>query len=136
MSRTIERLFIQTDADAVEQFIDRLSTFRRDDWTAVASVAGQNATARSTAYAILEALVAHHGLGLQAWNVADDVETAVFYSLGLGGYTPSRGVVSQLRTARDAAGAAALALLVRALLTVADFETLYRPFAALGAPSM
>jgi hypothetical protein len=132
----IERSFIQTDPDAVEHFIDRLTAFHRDDWIAVASVAEQNAAAQSTANALLEALVAHHGLGVQAWNVADDVETAAFYSAALDGDTPSRRVASLLRAAREAAKVAALALLVRQVLTPNDFETLCRPFAGLMSSAM
>lgn len=135
MSSTIEHLIIQTDPDGVERFIDRLATFRRDDWLAVASAAGRNATSRSTANALLDALIAHHGLGVQAWDAADDVDTAVSYSLGSSMFTPARREAARLRTARGAAKVAALALLTRPLLTSDDFDALYCPFAALIPPS-
>jgi hypothetical protein len=129
MHTKIPNFTIQVDTDAVERFVDRLATFCRADWLAVASVS-RNAVAWSTSRALLETLIAHHQLGVQTWDAADDVETAIFYSLGPDGLS-ARQAGASLRTACDAAKTAALALLVRPLLTAGDFETLYRPFATL-----
>ena len=67
----------------------------------------------------------------EAWNAADDVQTAIFYSLGRKGFMPPRREATRLWAARAAARVAALAVLVRPLLTCSDFVTLYQPFASL-----
>ena len=126
MTNTI-RTVTRTDHAAVEQFIERLAQFGVDEWLSVANACG----ARVDPEACLQALVAQHALAVEAWNVADDVETAVHCSLGARGFARSRDGAS-LRLARQAAAAAALALLLRPLLTADDFDRLYRPFATLA----
>jgi hypothetical protein len=132
MRSTADHLIVQTDPDAVARFTDHLAAFNQDDWFAVAAVAADDdMPSRSTAYAVVEALIAHYGLGVEAWFALDDVQTVAHCSLDdPGSLARSRHAATWLRMARNAANAAALALLVRPLLSAAEFDALYRPFAA------
>lgn len=121
------RTVTRTDHAAVEQFIERLAELDVDEWLSVAKACG----GRVDAAGPLQAIIAHHGLAMEAWNVADNVETAVHCSLGPRGFASSREG-GALRLARHAATAAALALMLRAFLAADDFDRLYRPFATLA----
>jgi hypothetical protein len=132
MSSILDCAIISRDHEAVEQFIERLSALRLDEWLSVAAAANRDASSRADVNATLELLIAQHGLGVEAWSIADDVETAVHYSLGSNGVALSRRDGASIRLARPAATRAALGLFLRPLLTSDDFELLYRPFASLG----
>jgi|RhiMetdeSRZDD1v2_1073273.scaffolds.fasta_scaffold92870_5 hypothetical protein len=135
MSAALEYVIAESDQESVEQFIERLFSLDRDRWLAIASATERESESRPEATAFLDALVAHHGLGVQAWDIADDVETAMYCSLGPQGLE-SRRDAPALRLARQAASAAALALLVRPLLHMTDFQTLFQPFASLASMSL
>lgn len=135
MSSTLDYATMLTDHQAVERFIERLAAFSLDEWLSVAASLTRDASSRAEANAMLDQLVAQHKLGVDAWTIADDVETALQYSIGSMGCAPSRRDSASLRLARQAANTAALALFVRPLLTTQDFESLYHPFAAVAPPS-
>lgn len=135
MSSTLDYAIMLTDHDAVERFIERLAAFRLDEWLSVAASLTRDASSRAQANAMLEQLVAHHKLGVSAWSIGDDVETAFHYSVGSMGCAPTGRDSASLRLARQAASTAALALFVRPFLTIQDFESLYHPFAAVVPPS-
>lgn len=129
MRNTTENQPPRTQPDAVEQFTDCLGDFDLDDWLAVAAAAEVDAPIRSTATALLEALIAHLGLGVQAWSIRDDVETVASCLVNQSTRAASRRqALTRLRAARAAANAAALALLLRPLLLPDDFDVLVRPF--------
>jgi hypothetical protein len=132
MRSTPEDLTTQVSPNAVAEFTERLAGFQLDDWLAVAAAAERDASARTTARAMLDALIAHNGLGMRAWSVLDDVETISYGTFGQwSGRLMSRRTAAALRLARNAANTAALALLGRPLLCRDDFEVLYQPFGAL-----
>jgi hypothetical protein len=131
MSSTLDYAIMRTDHQAVEQFVERLSSFGLDDWRSVAASATRDPDAGSGANDVLEKLIAEHGLGVEAWDVRDDVETAVHFSVGSMGFELSRRDCASLRLARQAANRAAVGLLVRPLLRNEHFEALYCPFATL-----
>lgn len=135
MSSTLDYPIMLTDHQAVERFIERLAAFSLDEWLSVAGSLTRDASSRAEANAMLEQLVAQHKLGVEAWSIADDVETALQYSIGSMRCAPSGRDSASLRLARQAASTAALALLVRPLLTTQGFESLYHPFAAAVPPS-
>jgi hypothetical protein len=116
----------RTDHEAVERFIECLAAFGRDEWLCVAGACSDSTGKPSPS---LEVLIERCGLGVEAWSVADDIETAAYYSLGSRGFAPSREGAS-LRLARQAATTAALALLVRPLLDATEFAAFYKPFAS------
>jgi hypothetical protein len=126
MGTTVQYDITRTDHEAVERFIEGLAAFRHDEWLCVTGACAATGGKPSPS---LEALVARCGLRVEAWSVADDVETAVYYSLGSRGFAPSREGAS-LRLARQAATTAALALMVRPLLDATEFASLYQPFAS------
>jgi len=114
---------IPTDHESVERFIERLSELAVDGWLSVAAACGEAEVDRS---ASLQALIDRHGLSVEAWSIVDDVETAVYCSLGPRGFAPSReGAL--LRLAREAANTAAVALLVRLLLRQRNSRRCTRP---------
>ena len=131
MRSTLDYAVRAGDHQAVEQFIERLAVFNLDQWLSVAASAMPNANARTNASATLDHLVAQHGFGVDAWSVADDVETAFHYSVGAMRCSPPRSAGAPLRVARQTASTAALALLLRPLLGDGQFDSLYRPFASL-----
>ena len=123
---------IVTNQQAVEQFVERLSTLGLADWLAVATSVTQTASSRADANAALDRVVARHDLAYDAWSIGDDVETAFHCGVGTTGRVPSPRESLSLSIARQAAARAALALFVRSLLTATDFESLYRPFTSLA----
>ena len=131
MSAAVRYITVQTDHEAVERFVERLATFDLDEWLSVASDASRDASSRAQTLAVLEGLIAEYGLAVDAWSIADDVETAAQYSLGSARPSTSRRDYELLRLARQSATTAALALFLRASLSAADFESLYEPFATL-----
>ena len=131
MRSTLDYAVIAADHQAVEQFIERLAVFSLDQWLSVAASATHDANARTSASATLDQLVAQHGFAVDAWSVADDVETAFHYSVGAMRCPPPRSASAPLRVARQTASTAALALLLRPLLGEGQFESLYQPFASL-----
>ena len=124
---TLQYDITRTDHEAVERFIESLAAFGHEQWLCVAGACGDTDGKPGPS---LENLVVRCGLGVEAWTVADDVETAVHYSLGSRGFAPSREGAS-FRLARQAATTAALALLLRPLLDAKEFASLYKPFASL-----
>ena len=135
MRTTSEDFLARTCAGAATDFAERLAALHLDDWLAVATASECDAPARSTARAVLDALIANSGLGMQAWSVLDDIETIAHCAFGQSwGGALSRRVAERLRVARSAAAAAALAILARPLLCRDDFELLYQPFASLIPP--
>ena len=119
-----------TNQQAVEQFVERLSTLGLADWLAVATSVTQTASSRADANAALDRVVSQHDLAYDAWSIGDDVETAFHRRVGATGRVPSPRESLSLSIARQAAARAALALFVRPLLTPGDFESLCRPFAS------
>ena len=133
MTHTCERLDIVTNPKAVEQFVERLATFDLADWLSLAASVtqtGHTAGSRANASASLDRVIAQHSLAYDAWSIGDDVETAFHCGVGATGLAPSPRDCLSLSIARQAATRAALALFVRPLLAAGDFESLYRPFAA------
>jgi hypothetical protein len=90
MSSTLDYAIMLTDHQAVERFIERLAAFSLDQWLSVAASLTRDPRSREGANAMLGQLVAQHKLGVAAWNIADDVETALQYSIGSMGCAPSR----------------------------------------------
>jgi hypothetical protein len=127
MATTLCHDIARTNHDAVERFIERLAAFSLDNWLSVAAACERSSSQPEFS---LHALIAHHRLGMDAWRVADDIETAAYCSLGSRGFAPSREGAA-LRLARGAATTAAIALLVRSLLSAEEFDSLYRPFVSL-----
>jgi len=132
MSSEFDRVDIRTNPEWAEQFIERLATLGLVDWLSIAASVTRTASSRAEA---LDRVIAQHGLAVDAWNIADDVETAFHYSVGANGHTPSPRESLSLHIARQAASKAALALFIRPLLAAADFDSLYRPFASLMPPA-
>ena len=132
MRRKLDCIDSVTNEEAAKEFVERLATLRLVDWLSVAASVTQTAGTRTEANAALERVVVEYGLALDAWTIGDDIETAFHCSVGTTGIAPSPRVALSLSIARDAASKAARALFVRPLLTTADFESLYRPFATLA----
>lgn len=130
MSAAVRYITVQTDQEAVELFVEQLGSFHLDDWLSVAKTSWEAKPSQET-LAGLDGLVAELQLGVDAWSVADDVETAAQYSLASTQLRLSPRDCESLRVARQAAATAALALFVRPLLPAGDFESLYRPFSSL-----
>ena len=122
----------RVEPDAAEEFAQRLAYLDVEQWLTVAAAAESDAPVRCEALAIIDALVNHLGVRAAAWSVVDDVTTCAHFSAD---HTVRRmatpRLAARLRTARNAANAAALALLVRPMLHAGDFDVLYRPFATL-----
>ena len=114
----------------VNVFVDRLAELPLQEWLDIGRsqlAYPARASQRATAFAILEATIGTHGLGIAAWYARDAVETAVCMA--------TSGVLSW--TARDrraiaaahgVAEAAALALLARDSLAPTDLAVLLAPF--------
>ena len=130
MSSAIEYDIGLMDHQAVEQFIERLCAFGLDEWLRVAASVTHETRSGVETHAALDHVVAQHGLGVDAWSIGDDVETAFEYGLGATADTLSPRVCESLRLARQAARDAALVLFVRPLLTEEQFESVYRPFSS------
>jgi hypothetical protein len=114
----------------VNAFADRLTTLPMHEWMDV----GRSETAdparaaqRATAFAILEAAIAAHGLGIASWYARDTVETSVCLATGGAPCRTARDL-RLIAAAHGAAEAAALALLARDVLAASDFATLFAPF--------
>jgi hypothetical protein len=127
MSSTLGYVITRTDHRAVEQFVGRLAELGHYDWLCIATSPLCMSDESRRACLVLEHLIAQHRLAVEVWNVGDDVETTVHLSLGSRGYAPSSEGAS-LRDARNAAKNAAVALLIRPLLTPHDFMALYGAF--------
>ena len=114
----------------VNAFADRLRALPLADWLDVgrSEVADPaRASQRATAFAIVDAAIATHGLGIAAWYARDTVETAV--CLATSGVPRETARERRLMAAaHGAAEAAALALLARAVIAPMDFATLFAPF--------
>ena len=82
MSSTVGYDIMRADQKSVDGFIERLAAFSLDQWLSIAATHDASLCAGATA--TLEQLVAHHELGVDAWSIADDVETAFHYSVGSG----------------------------------------------------
>jgi hypothetical protein len=132
MRDTWDHQVIHTEPAAAAEFAEHLAELDVEHWLMAASAAEQDAAARSTPLALVDALVNHLGLRVAAWSVTDDVATCAHYSVDHASHqVATKRVAARLRLARNAANAAALALLVRPLLHPGDFDVLYRPFATL-----
>jgi hypothetical protein len=131
MRNPTENDSVRTEPDAVARFTERLADLDLDEWLTLSAEPAEDAATRSTTFAMLEALIGHLRVGVLAWSVADDVETLVHCVLNDAQSLAGRGHVARLRLARNAARAAALALLMRPQLRGDDFDVLYRPFARL-----
>lgn len=132
MRTTSDQQIVRTEPGAAAEFAEHLAELDLDQWLTAASAAEEDAPARSTPLALIDALVNHLGLRVAAWSVMDDVATCAHYSLDHASrQVTKQRVVTRLVAARNAANAAALALLVRPLLHPGDFDVLYRPFATL-----
>src|SRR5205807_1005891 len=62
----------------IDVFVDRLAATPAQEWLDIGRgqiADGEMATKRATAFAILEATVGAHGLGLAAWYARDALET-------------------------------------------------------------
>src|SRR5262245_30548558 len=134
MTIEFDRVDVLTNEAAVEQFVERLATLSIADWLSIATSVTQTASERVQANDALDQVITQDGLGFDAWSIGDDVETAFHCSVGATGVTPSPRDCLSLAIAREAATRAALALFVGSLLSAADFDSLYRPFASLVPP--
>ena len=121
-----------TEPENVSEFTAWLAGLDLADWLMVASAAEQGTRARSTALVLVEALIGHLGLSVQAWSILDDVATVSHHDDGRSFPLTASRLRERLRLAREAANAAALALLVRRSLDGADFDVLYHPFSVLA----
>ena len=128
---TIGNIAPQTDREAVERFIEQLSAFPLDSWLSVAVAASRGAAAGTDGVEAVQSVVTRLGLGVDAWNIADDVDTAAQYSLGSVRFAFSPRDCDSIRLARQAATNAALGLFLRPMLTANDFDVLYQPFVKL-----
>ena len=114
----------------VNAFADRLAALPIPEWlevgrSAITDSAGMSQ--RATAFAILEAAIAAHGLGIAAWYARDTVETsACLAGCGMPCWTARDRRL--MAAAHGAAEAAALALLARDVIAPADFAALIAPF--------
>jgi hypothetical protein len=135
MRNTPDHEIVSTEPDAAARFAERLAELDVEQWLTVAFAAEADASARSTPLALLDALLTHLGLRVAAWSVMDDVATCAHYSVDHASRQEvKKRVAARLVTARNAANAAALALLLRPILHPGDFDVLYRPFATLVPP--
>jgi hypothetical protein len=119
----------------VDAFVDALAALPFEQWIGVGRALNDPWTerpTRSTAWAILQAILAQQGQLVPAWYVRDAVDTAVF--LGTNAACRSRTARLLVAAAHGAAEEAALALMAGAALPRADFTVLYAPFAALIPP--
>ena len=133
MPSTMDYEVARVEPDAALEFTERLADLGVEQWLMVASATNGDGAARSQALAFIEALVNHYGLRVAAWSVLDGVATCAYVSTD---HTlrraTTRRLSARLLSARNAANAAALALLLRPLLHPADFDVLYRPFATVA----
>jgi hypothetical protein len=121
-----------TEPESVSEFTEWLAGLDLADWLLVASAAEQGTRARSTALVLVEALIGHLGLSVQAWSILDDVATVSHHDDSQSFPLTASRLTERLRLAREAANAAALALLVRRSLDGEDFDVLYHPFSVLA----
>ena len=133
---SIARLGLATTADlrpdvaAAARFTDQLAEFTTSDWLSASVEAKTDAAARSAARAAVDAIVREKSFGVQAWNALDDVQTVSQCTYPeSSNVAMSKHIATKLRSARELAANAALALLVRKWLNADQFDTLYRPFA-------
>jgi hypothetical protein len=114
----------------VNAFADRLTALPIAEWLEVGrseSIDSAGMAQRATAFAILEAAIAAHGLGIAAWYARDTVETsACLAGCGMPCWTARERRL--MAAAHGAAEAAALALLARDVLAPTDFAVLIAPF--------
>lgn len=119
----------------VDVFVDRLAELPIDVWLDIGrSLLGDSSTVgqRATAFAILEATIGTHGLGLAAWYTRDAVETSAFVaSKSVSRWTSEDRCI--FAAAHAAAEDAALAVLARDKLATRDFDLLVVPFASLAS---
>jgi hypothetical protein len=117
--------------EGVNPFIDRLAELRLSEWLAIGRVALEDRdvgrASRSTSRAILDAIIAHQHLDIVAWYVRDAVDTVGFLARQA---APSLTRADQriFDAAQAAAQEAALAVVVRESLPMADFQTMCAPF--------
>ena len=131
MRNTLDYATRLTDQQSVERFIEHLSALTVDDWLSVAAAVAHDVSSPSGPETAVDRIVEQQGLCVDAWRVADDVETAFHYGVDSTGVAARRCDRAALRLARQAASVAALAVLARPFLTAKEFESLYRPFARL-----
>ena len=103
MSTSIEYVIGLTDHQAVEQFIERFARSAETNGYAPRPRCLNETTSDVEVRAALDQLLAEHGLGVDAWSIGDDVETAFQYGLGATGDTLSPRVCESLRIVRQAA---------------------------------
>lgn len=119
----------------VDAFVDRLAELPIDVWFDIGrSLLGHSSTVgqRETAFAMLEATIGAHGLGLAVWYTRDAVETSAFLaSKSVPRWTSEGRCI--FAAAHAAAEDAALAVLARDKLATRDFELLVAPFAPLAS---
>jgi hypothetical protein len=127
MCGTIDLFLAHSDPDAANRFLDRLAALARGDWLEAADRLRRRGD-RSTSVALLDAVIAHHGLSVEAWYATDGVETAASHVFDDLAHRPA-AEQALARSACAAASVAALALLARGLISPEHFEALYHPFA-------
>lgn len=129
MGRTLINDIARTDRAAVESFIERLAALGPEEWSLLAAAAAGEDPARARVGAMVDLLVARHGLSVDVWNVMDDVETAFHCGAESSRLALTRRQLGSMRVAREAARTAAIAVFVRPLLTPDEFDAMYGPFA-------
>jgi len=116
-------------------FLDRLLELSVVDWIRIGRslIADRDALlVRQRAWALLEAAIADHRLGVAAWEIRDAIDTAACLATrGARGW--SRDTRGCFASTHGAAEAAALALLARGHLRADAVAALTTPFAALIA---
>ena len=117
--------------DRVNAFVDRLAELPARAWIEIgrARMSTPADDRHGIAFALLEATIGAHEMGVTAWYVRDAVETAAF----LAASAMPRWTREERRAfvaAQGAAEDAALALLARSYLAQADFDLLFASFGA------
>jgi hypothetical protein len=129
----VERALIRprgpvTPSPSAQDFTDALATLDAEQWLAIGHSAQRDAVRRRAALHSLEEIVATADVRLLAWRIRGDIETAACYAFP-SSRRPSDEVAVQV--AIGVAESAALAILVRPLLSEPDFDALYSPFTGL-----
>jgi hypothetical protein len=123
--------------DAARSFAERLADLPAGAWLELGRALLRDRLLnppRATASAILGATINGRGLAVAAWYVCDAIETSAFYASHARGWTP--GDRRAFAAAHAAAEDAALALLARRFVPVADWATLIAPFESLAREAL
>jgi hypothetical protein len=126
MGQSVGRYDLNSTGE-VGEFIERLALLAPSAWIAASSPSKDHAVEVSAQN--LESLIAGTGRQLEAWSVADAVETTAH--IAFGSTAADKRFLSKKASAIRTATSAALGIRFRSELSPEDFERLYRPFSKL-----